>query len=295
MMNWYRVYHNMQNDPKIAIVAKRSGARRGEVLAVWVACLDYASQQEDRGSVQGIDPEEVGISLDFEPEMVARVFDGFRERGMFTVTPSDASETQPVERIAAWDRRQPIRERDDSSTERTRRYRENKRAKIPQALHDVTPSDATVTPSDAHIRLDKTRREETIKTLSECVTPELGQEPFNLDPSEMSEGASEFDQWWGHWWNKSAKQEAARAFKAARHEYSLAFLIEQCKADRAQWEPTEGWAWRSKLHGATWLRGKRWEDQLPPTTAGKPAGKESTTALVDRICSELDAEEKEIS
>ena len=41
------------------------------------------------------------------------------------------------------------------------------------------------------------------------------------------------------------------------------FLIEHAVSDRARFEPTEDWTWRSKLHPATWLRGRRWEDQTP--------------------------------
>jgi hypothetical protein len=154
-MNWWRAHHGLPFDSKLAVVAKRVGARRGEVLAVWIACLDYASQREDRGSVDGLDTEEISVSLDFELSMVTAIVDGFRERGMVSrhVTPCDAIMTDDLtqfkaatERITAWDRRQVLREREDSSADRTRRYRERLNSKKfreqASPSHHVTPCDA---------------------------------------------------------------------------------------------------------------------------------------------------------
>ena len=39
----YKIFSGLPQDARLAVVAKRSGFRRGEVLAVWVALLDHAS------------------------------------------------------------------------------------------------------------------------------------------------------------------------------------------------------------------------------------------------------------
>jgi hypothetical protein len=72
-----------------------------------------------------------------------------------------------------------------------------------------------------------------------------------------------FEDFWRVWWNKTAKADAQKAWPAAAHSHGAAFLIEQALSDRARFEPTEDWSWRAKLHPATWLRGRRWEDQTP--------------------------------
>ena len=65
-MNWYKMYHGTPLDTKLAVIAKRAGLRRGEMLALWVTLLDHASQSTPRGSVQDIDLEEVAIALEYD-------------------------------------------------------------------------------------------------------------------------------------------------------------------------------------------------------------------------------------
>jgi hypothetical protein len=127
MMNWWRAYHGLPFDSKLALVAKRCDARRGDVAAVWVAVIDFASQHEDRGSVVGIDPEEVALLLDYEIEFVSRILKAFEERGMITAG-----------RLAAWERRQPRRERDDDSTERVRAFRQRQKERTKSRETDET-------------------------------------------------------------------------------------------------------------------------------------------------------------
>jgi hypothetical protein len=131
MMNWWRAFHGLPFDSKFALVAKRCDARRGDVVAIWVTLLDFASQHKDRGSVIGIDPEEISLSLDYEMGYVSRIVNAFEEKGMITAG-----------RLAAWERRQPRRERDDDSKERVRAHRQHKkeRAKhetLPETFHET--------------------------------------------------------------------------------------------------------------------------------------------------------------
>ncbi len=183
-MNWWRAHHGLPYDSKLAVVAKNCGVSRAVALAVWIACLDYASQHEDRGAIEGIDPEEVAVSLDLDVETVESVLEGFRRRDMISVTPCDASVTQSTERITAWERRQVQRERDDDSTERTRKYRQKRQ---PKDLHVETPAERHVTPCDApeQNRTEQIRAEQT-NNRSACVSIAA---PPSLN----------FDQWWNLW------------------------------------------------------------------------------------------------
>jgi hypothetical protein len=197
-MNWWRAYHGLPYDSKLAVVAKKCGVPRAEVLAVWIACLDFASQHEDRGTVQGIDAEELAVSLDLDEATVDRVLNGFRERDMISVTPRNATETQGVERITAWERRQVQRERDDDSSERVRRFRQKRTAKD---LSTETPPSSHVTPRNApEQNRTEQRREDTHTKQTACVRV-----------ADLDGVASQlFDELWQRWPRRTKKDLACQ-------------------------------------------------------------------------------------
>jgi hypothetical protein len=106
-VRWYKVFSGLPQDTKLAVVAKRAGFRRGEVLAVWVALLDHASAADPRGSVKGVDAEEIATALECDAVAVENVIAALREREMIL----------PGGMIPCWDKHQNI------STPRTRAYR----------------------------------------------------------------------------------------------------------------------------------------------------------------------------
>jgi hypothetical protein len=137
-------------DAKLGIVAKRLGARRTDVGMVWLAYIDYASQAQERGSVEGLDYEQVAFGLDMDPAEVKRIAAGFCERGMICDN-----------RLTSWDRRQRQRERDDDSTERVRAFRKRQKELSEtdsetdldtdtDIKSQVTPSNASETPCNAN-------------------------------------------------------------------------------------------------------------------------------------------------
>jgi len=159
-MNWWRAYHDLPNDPKLALVAQAlhgvtwrysngNAVRRGEVLEVWVFVLNLASEHNPRGSIEGYDSEQIGYVLEMEPERVEAIIEGFRQRGMIAGN-----------LLTNWDKRQPKREREDDSGERVKDFR----ARTAQ-LDGVTPCNAKnhVTPCNAQIRGEEIREEETKK------------------------------------------------------------------------------------------------------------------------------------
>lgn len=131
-MQWFRSAHGAPTDPKWQMIARRAGVRPGDVAAVWWTILDHASQQEDRGNVAGLDPEEIAAALGYPDEDVARVIEALSAKGLI----ADG-------RLARWERHQPQRERagSDDSRDRVRRHR--------AAKHDVTPCNASATPCNA--------------------------------------------------------------------------------------------------------------------------------------------------
>ena len=99
-MDWFRWHHGTVADPKFSIIAKRSGQPRHVVIACWSAILEYASTRDDRGSVAGIDPEEIAIVLEIEIEQVEAILTAMNAKVMI----------DQDSRLSGWDKRQPKRE-----------------------------------------------------------------------------------------------------------------------------------------------------------------------------------------
>lgn len=128
-LEWFRWYHGTVSDPKFGAVARKSKQPKIAILAVWSAVLEYASQAKDRGSLTDLDPDVLAACLDMDEEAVASILEGMTAKGLI----ADG-------RVAAWNKRQVRRDRDDDSRERVAAHRNRKK---------VTPGNATVTPSNA--------------------------------------------------------------------------------------------------------------------------------------------------
>jgi hypothetical protein len=99
---------------------------------VFVTLLDFASQNTPRGSIEGIDPEQIAYVQEMEVEQVVAILESLRKKRVIVGN-----------RLSAWDKRQPKREREDDSLERVRAYRKRqKEAKEADAEESVTPRNA---------------------------------------------------------------------------------------------------------------------------------------------------------
>lgn len=134
-IDWFRWHHGSVTDPKFALVAKKAGARLGDVIAVWAFVLEKASSDADRGAIGPLDFETLDFLLGAEEGTAVRILDAMTARGLI----SDS-------RVARWEERQPKREReDDTAAERKRRQREREsRQPEPEEAKDshVTPCHA---------------------------------------------------------------------------------------------------------------------------------------------------------
>lgn len=118
---WLRLYHEMPNDPKWRTIARVSGQTIPVVLAVYVHLLTIASAAPERGTLVNANREDLASVLDVDPEAVGAVLDAMQGRVL------------DGDKLSGWDKRQVNRE--DSSTERVKRYRERK---LTQVKHNVT-------------------------------------------------------------------------------------------------------------------------------------------------------------
>ncbi|MFH1159224.1 MAG: hypothetical protein V1721_10165 [Pseudomonadota bacterium] len=112
-MNWYKMYHGAPLDAKLAVIAKRAGLRRGEMLALWVTLLDHASQSTPRGSVRDIDLEEIAVALEFDPASLESAMKALH----------DKKRISPDGFLTGWDKGQAL------STPRTRAFRARRKEK----------------------------------------------------------------------------------------------------------------------------------------------------------------------
>lgn len=123
-MEWLRWYHGTINDPKWAMIARKTGVNICTVIAIWAALLEYASQNEDRGSVADFDPEEIDAAFGLNDGECAAVIEAMTSKGIIEAA-----------RIAKWSKRQF----DEKNVERIRRCREKKA----KAEAEATPADTS--------------------------------------------------------------------------------------------------------------------------------------------------------
>lgn len=81
-MDWYKTYHGLPADARLAVVARRAGATRASVLAVWLMLLDTASRARPRGNVSRADAEEIAALLDIDAVQAGDIVTAFYDRGL---------------------------------------------------------------------------------------------------------------------------------------------------------------------------------------------------------------------
>ena len=149
MMDWWRAHHGISNDVKLAIVASRAKARRCEVGWVWIILLDYASQNEPRGYITGLDNEQIAVMADLAEDQVSEIIGQLTQRGLI----------QQDGLVKAWLKRQPARERQDGTSTARSRQRRAKLVHAPPCTTNATPRNTTQHPEEK--RLEEIRREKS--------------------------------------------------------------------------------------------------------------------------------------
>ena len=156
-IDWFRWHHGSVTDPKFQLVARKAGVGLPDVIAVWAFVLEKASAAEDRGSFGDLDHEAIDCLFCLDDGKTLSILEQMEVRGLVLGG-----------RIAAWDKRQPKREReDDVSTSRVREFRERQKAQTEATKRDETPrnaSDNQETP-----RGEKRREEEITPSLRSVV------------------------------------------------------------------------------------------------------------------------------
>jgi hypothetical protein len=132
-ITWYKAPHGLPADERWPMIARRAGAKVGEVVATVTALWDFASRNDDRGSVQGFDPELVAVLYEFEQSRVEAIIAALTDKAVIVAG-----------RLADWAKSQGAaleklaRTTIAASTERVRRHRRNKAAEARQG--DLFPA-----------------------------------------------------------------------------------------------------------------------------------------------------------
>jgi DnaD/phage-associated family protein len=139
-ISWWRSWHGAPTDLKWQVVALKANVKVGIVSAVAWALLDYASQHENRGTVDGFDTETYAVYSGFDEVEIISVIQAMTDKGVIV----DG-------RLASWEKRQPKRE--DDSKQRVTKHREMKR-NVTQCNADTTSetiSSVSVSVSDSSL------------------------------------------------------------------------------------------------------------------------------------------------
>lgn len=310
--SWFRVYTGTVNDKKWPRIARDAGQPVGCVVSVWLALLESASSNIDRGAVDDFCPEDIDALYGYDDGTTESIVHAMRDRGLIS----------PENRLTAWDKRQNIPTEDAPEDRRAykrewaRRKREESRMAdspasgqpVDSCRHDVDTSGQPVDSCRHH--KDKIR-EEKIRDLKDTPLTPQGEtqgvggegtaedfsdvppkapEPEADPPATDTTTAPQVDTSHGNpcwkefcyvfslWPVQQGKEKAWReyAYLKARHlvpeSYALADIIERFKAEDRRWK--RGYVPMM----ANWLRDRRWDDvpEKAPTKSYAPDENGST-------------------
>ena len=181
---WFRSWHGAPTDNKFLLIAKRAQVAPGMVSAVYWALLDYASQNDPRGSVEGFDIETYAE------------WAGWEERDVIAVIAALTAKKAIIDGcIAAWEKRQPKRE-DPGAADRMRKMRDAQRNAVVTSDTSVTSDSVTdgyavlhdVTPS--YSRSDQIRSDQKRSGDEGLQRPPASSPPPSQEPADPEYGAA---------------------------------------------------------------------------------------------------------
>lgn len=271
-IDWFRWHHGSVTDPKFALVAKKAGARLGDVVTVWAFLLESASASSERGEFGDVDSEALDCLLGADDGTTDRILDAMQTRGLI----SDG-------RVAAWDKRQPKRERDDDlSTDRVRAFRERQKADRDATQHHEAPRN-DVKRHETPRGEERREREETPPTPSPdgdaAGGPDAGQSTGRAEAAvprattPRSSGTRQasatadappvagFERFWAVYPRRVSRGRAEKAWAKLRPDDALVDRIVQAVQKAARRDRWKAEGLRYVPHPATWLNDRGWEDE----------------------------------
>lgn len=185
MNNWVRYYHDTPTDPKWRAIAKKSGQRIGDVLAVWSFVLTNASANAtERGRTHNLVSEDIAASIDLEIDQVDAIIAAMEGKVLVDG------------RLLGWEKRNPIK--DDGAAERSKRHRERNRTQ----------------PNGANA-LDRDTDKDTEKKEDTAPQAALPSKPQSSRSRPKKPEHPDFPAWYDAYPRHEARGEASAAFHGA--------------------------------------------------------------------------------
>lgn len=124
-MHWFKIHHGYSSDAKLALAAHKLQAPRATINGIFLELLEYASKQEERGSLVGYNIEVGALAMGVTDEFMNNVIVTLRNVTLVT-----------SEKVVNWDRYQGGA--DATAAERQRRHREKKKQQLEETVTPVT-------------------------------------------------------------------------------------------------------------------------------------------------------------
>lgn len=267
MNRWYRAYEGTVTDPKLARAALRAGVSRSVVIAAWHCLLEDAAGCQAGGAFR-IDAEGIAAVLIEQPEVIDKVMKAFADVALIV----DGI-------IDKWSKRQY---ESDSSTERSRKFREKQKTKTApppappkkQAADDATLQGRSATPPETDTETD---------TDTELKKQQLSLEVLGTPPAAASNRGTRLPKDWllpssfGNWAIAEFPHLSADFIRQEGLKFRDYWVPKTGKdATKIEWEGT----WRNWVRkaNAEWQRANR---RSPGTTrAGDVQGTEDHNVSV---------------
>ena len=115
---WHKQFHGTVSDPKFTAAAEIAGSEHSRAFAVWIGAADFASANQDRGSVHSIDLRILAAGVRLGLDEVKRIWAAFIELNMIA-----------LDRLVGWAEQQGVvklAKAVSAAALRTRRYRQRK-------------------------------------------------------------------------------------------------------------------------------------------------------------------------
>lgn len=236
---WLRLWHDMPTDPKWRTISRVSGQPIALVQAVYLHMLVTASRNVTRGHAD-VTLEDLASALDVTEEQIQPILDAMQGR----VLDGDY--------LTGWEKRQPKKEDSGNTSPEAKTPAQRKRE---QRMREA--ASRGVTPCHAESR-EVTTDKDKDKDKEESNTP---QTPQGGSPVG-------FDEFWTLYPRHTAKQNAVKAWaKVPVALHATIFAAVKAQARSSSWTKDGG---QFVPHAATWLNGRRWEDEsAAPASAVK--------------------------
>lgn len=232
--SWLRLWHDMPNDPKWRTIARISNQPIALVKAVYLHLLVDASRNVTRGHVD-VTTEDLASALDVSESDISDILNAMQGRVL------------DGQKVSGWDKRQPKREDAGSSETGAKSSTQRKRE---QRERDRDTGNVT----GGH-------------DMSRNVTTDTDKEEDKTPPKSPKGDWIGFADFYSAYPKHESRQTALKAWNKLQPDELLRRKIFTAVA---RWSKSEQW---TKDRGqfiplpATWLNGRRWEDEPPADSA----------------------------